>query len=337
MGGIIWACAAWGKKVDVFVRHHVPSMLLPGNLSALREFGPVELVLYTNLRDINLLLGAVNTLERAGVVVTMPDIYVDNLRSNHETLVLLQRDAVARAIRQEAGLAFTYADVIMPEMQYASLGSPSSVYDGDIGCFVSSGGVPASAEHWLFQDGFAATRSLHSVQSFHHNILEASHEMAELWTVGPDGPCTGWPARLIWRDSKGGVVIHALNQEPILCWPRKTSETWTQALDINFVETTKFAGKRIEHASTFTLAELCPTGLAGGITKTLPVRPNQIARWAASNVPMMNIMLFAYQCRFGVSETNHWAAQAAGQIVLRAIQMAKDGDRVAPGPITHDE
>lgn len=319
---ILWSLAVWGPHVDLFARFHVPSMLLRGNLDALKAFGPVRLFVCTAFEDVERLRPTLAMLgphlDAIELAVIDPDAM--NRRSAHKIMADVQRHAVDRAIAMNAGLVFTFPDAVLPEGQYASLGEPGTLLREGVGC-ISGQGVSTRLDKRLWADhpSFAEMGFLHAPKTFADTLFsyEMIHPVSQARTISPYGPTTDWPSTLLWR-SPEGVVMHAFHHMPLICWPEAVQVTWSEGLDGDFIDCARFSRPSIRVAETFTMAELCGPKTEGLATQRQK-SPTEVAAWAAMKVKRANLQLFQHQIRLGGCPTNEWAEIQARELGWKAL------------------
>lgn len=297
---VLWSCAAWGADhVRLFNRFHVPSMLLPGNLDALKALGPVRMLILTRQEDWGALQPGFQLIERAlgeGHVCAFMvpwHVLTEHHMRPHQIMVEMQRIAVAQAIAGKAALVWTHPDVIFPEGQYAGLGSVSDFARADVGCVLGwSPSIDASGPEW--GGHHADYPILQSASTFGRDTLrpENLHPLMQLTRFDP---CAGnWPSAL-WSATPTGIVAHGFHMNALICWPTAVDRSrWLQALDVDFTDAASFARPRIVVAKRFMAAELA-TADKPYLATAPALGDDGIARWAAANATEVGIRTFGEQ------------------------------------------
>jgi hypothetical protein len=295
---------------------------LRGNLDALKAFGPVHLLVFTREEDMPGLTRVFSDLEpevaRIEILFIDKQAMVEN--RPHKIMADMQRHAVARAIEERCALVWTYPDTVMPEGQYAALGTPRDLESREIGCILGQGATTrADRKIWQCRS-FTDISILHSPKKFADILFayEMLHPVSTARTVGPFTPNTSHPSMLYWR-SPEGFVGHAFHLNPLICWPVAT-HLWSEGLDGDFTHRATFARPSVTVCDTFTMAEIAGPEKAEGISNRQR-SPTEISAWAAFKATRMGIQHFKTQIRFGGCPPNDWAQIQADALCHKALTM----------------
>jgi hypothetical protein len=116
MRGILWAIPIWGQKyVERWLRYGLPSMLAPGNLPALRDRFPVDVVLFTDEQSAPALKAACPFK-----VYTVPIEY--GRSQKYGPMIRSHNQALVWAWREDLGIIFGLADSFYADGTFAEVG-----------------------------------------------------------------------------------------------------------------------------------------------------------------------------------------------------------------------
>jgi len=223
------ACLVWGEPYKSwFLKHHLPSLLLPNNLPAWdlpkRAFIHIareesrEIASHPSFRALAEQCVSVEVID----VGSLTEISKVNV---YAMMAACQRLAVKRAWEADAGIAWISPDTIFSDGSFASVARQVALGKRAVMAF----GIYVEADGWESlsppPEGRAMVRA----------SLACLHPVMSYITWGSPSFST-YPSTIYWNGGAAGLVLRSWHLQPVVVHARRSHSEFQWTLDGDFME-----------------------------------------------------------------------------------------------------
>lgn len=239
---IFLGTAVWGDEyTDFYLNYHLPSLLAPGNIPALREALTYFIYTRAQYRDRILSHPSVIMLRDYAEVVLVIDWGKDV--DARGTMTVAQRDLVARGWQADAGLIYTYPDTLLSDGGFRSImalietGKRAAMFSGLTANHdetLAALGVAGRSHETVLAGTDAPALVLGSralVAASVANVHAASRAM--FWTRRYN---TLWHSVNYWELGGHGYLSRCYNLSPVFIHPDRPAKGWRYSFDGDLIE-----------------------------------------------------------------------------------------------------